>query len=1286
MSSHQTLRRVVIAASLLVAFLFQGTWALAGVTGNIAGTVKDTSGAPVAGVTVQAIAPSQTATATTDAGGHFIILSLSPDTYTLNLTKDQYEPTSIPGQVVFADQTQQVAITLQKKLRQIAHVTSQAGASLVKSGVGGDLYSVNAATQQASAALGGGGSLNSTYSAIASVPGLYVGTGNMGWNQAVVIRGQNPWTTGFEYDGVPVNRAFDQYNTSTETNLGLSELQIYTGGGPGSISSSGISGFINTVIKTGTYPGYASLTGGIGTDAFYHQAAVEAGGSTPDRNFSYYVGVSGYNQAFRYLNDQNGATYMQPGQVYSNYGNYYDGYIFGNLTSQGVVPLCNPGGSGPGTLPDPSPLVNGCLLSYFGLTGFTSFITDREDIVNFHVGIPRANGLRDDIQLLWSGSAERTFTYNSPNESGPGLNATTLAVSGANYQAGVNYPHYNDSITYNLPFGTNVQPGGSGTPALPYQYYMQPNAPAHSFWGALPSNAEDLFNNDTGIVKLQLTHAISDRAYLRVYGYSMFSDWTEDGQNMSSYGYETGVAAPLSPNYNLITHTSGGQLQFADQFNDQNLLTFTGNYTTASTSRLNNTGFLSYNFGPGLYNYFGLSCNPGSILTQPCAHSNPYLASSPIGYISQKNGVFTCWDPATGKPVPCYDSGAYKSTAFNGPTGSAPAGTPATRAGAYWATLWNGNASATYNTVKPQFVNLNLQDEFRPNDKLLINLGVRYDNYDYILPNTDTPADQFYAQIISKYLCWSPTLGTAISPLAPGAFPPPAPVYGGGPGGAPCPNGYKPGAPFTVSSPSSYDIYYYSPRYSVTYTESPDTVWRFSGGRYAEPPLTAAVQYENLSGNAQTLWANFTENGFYSPFHAIPGESSAQYDLSYEHHVHGTDWSFKITPFYGTTSNWEQQSFIGQGFVTQIPVGLYRNYGAELAITKGDFSRNGLSGQLAFTYTKAQTQYQNGIVPNQISLFNKAIMNYNCLTASGYNANKAACNALTYTAPGKCYELYTGPSSGPGYSAVNCNAKPVRNSSGQIIATPVLNPYYNSAPQPLEDTNGWYQGTIYQQLPGLGTAYGIYAQGFASPYVGTLILNYRENKLAITPSIQIQAGTQYGSPVDVTGLDPRVCEFNQGFTGVATTNNPKTCDYRTIVGPGVATSYGYLFIPNPATGQFASPGTYTEPTLATGNIQVSYDVTPRIKLTATATNIFNTCWGGSSTPWSAQYPPAPHTCGYNTNSFYTANYYNGSSPYDKKANGATPLAFEANSDVPTLGNGAGGFNPFNVYLQAQIRL
>ena len=49
-----------------------------------------------------------------------------------------------------------------------------------------------------------------------------------------------------------------------------------------------------------------TATLGIGAPAFYHKRTVEAGGATPDRLFSYYVGIGGYNQDFRYVDQLNG--------------------------------------------------------------------------------------------------------------------------------------------------------------------------------------------------------------------------------------------------------------------------------------------------------------------------------------------------------------------------------------------------------------------------------------------------------------------------------------------------------------------------------------------------------------------------------------------------------------------------------------------------------------------------------------------------------------------------------------------------------------------------------------------------------------------------------------------------------------------------------------------------------------------------------------------------------------------------------------------------------------------
>ena len=387
--------------------------------------------------------------------------------------------------------------------------------------------------------------------------------------------------------------------------------------------------------------------------------------------------------------------------------------------------------------------------------------------------------------------------------------------------------------------------------------------------------------------------------------------------------------------------------------------------------------------------------------------------------------------------------------------------------------------------------------------------------------------------------------------------------------------------------------------------------------------------------------------------------------------------SFKITPYYGLTSNWEQQSFIGQGFVTQVPVGRYQNYGVEAAFTKGDFSRDGFSGQLAFTYTHAYTQYQAGIVPNQVSTLNAAIKNYNAMTKAGGGA--------------QCYQLQLNGSDVP----VACNAAPIYSTSTggkkTLYSTPILNPYYNQPQQGLQDTNGWYPGTIYQLQPVLGPGYGIYSQGYASPYATSLILNYRSHKLAVTPSFQWLAGTYYGSPMDVAGVDPRSCAINQGTTGVATTNNPLDCDYRTLKSAGAAPRFGYLYIPNPIIGSFATIGQFQEPNLALMNMQISYDVTPKLKLQATLTNIFHTCWGGSSNGTSAVYGAGSVYCGYYTNAAYVgsqpgAGWFNGSSPHDTKANGFNPYAWETLPFAPIVNNGVGTYFPFNAYFSAQIKI
>ncbi len=135
--------------------------------------------------------------------------------------------------------------------------------------------------------------------------------------------------------------------------------------------------------------------------------------------------------------------------------------------------------------------------------------------------------------------------------------------------------------------------------------------------------------------------------------------------------------------------------------------------------------------------------------------------------------------------------------------------------------------------------------------------------------------------------------------------------------------------------------------------------------------------------------------------------------------------------------------------------------------------------------------------------------------------------------------------------------------------------------------NGWYpQGVT--ALAGGGLNPNNYSW-FNSPYVTNLVLNYRHAKFAITPSMQIQAGAQYGSPYDVVGEDPRNCAENQGTSGVVAAGSATAlnCDFTQETNVGSAPVYGYLYVPNPQTGKFATPGGFNEPTIAMLNLQLS---------------------------------------------------------------------------------------------------
>jgi hypothetical protein len=445
----------------------------------------------------------------------------------------------------------------------------------------------------------------------------------------------------------------------------------------------------------------------------------------------------------------------------------------------------------------------------------------------------------------------------------------------------------------------------------------------------------------------------------------------------------------------------------------------------------------------------------------------------------------------------------------------------------------------------------------------------------------------------------------------------------------------------------------------------PNTVVRGEVGRYSEPPLSASVQYLNSSGNALTVWNATLPLGFNSPFHPIPLMSSMQSDLSIEHQFHGTDITTKLSPFFDWTAGYQQQAFIGPNFVTQVPVGSFRSYGVEFALSKGDFNREGFSGQLALTYTNAKVRYENTYFgQNQLANVNPAIQQFNSLTKAGGGS--------------PCYTPFNPTTNTPG-APTSCST-----------AGAILNPYYNMAQQPLLDPTGWYApGTT-----GLSPTSNPVVTYFDSPLVTSLILNYKHSNWAITPSFQLSEGSAYGGPYDVVGMDPRACLQNSASAGIAAASpntNPNQCNYLTLQ-TGNASPIpvaGQLFIPNPQTGMFAKPGQFQNPWIGLLNLQLRYDVSPKVTALVTLANLWHTCFGGSKEPWTTgAYAAGANVCGYAQNPLYVSNFYNGTSPTDTAANGVAAQKWLQQSYLPFFAGsvGSGLPIPFNAYLQLQIKL
>jgi hypothetical protein len=360
-------------------------------------------------------------------------------------------------------------------------------------------------------------------------------------------------------------------------------------------------------------------------------------------------------------------------------------------------------------------------------------------------------------------------------------------------------------------------------------------------------------------------------------------------------------------------------------------------------------------------------------------------------------------------------------------------------------------------------------------------------------------------------------------------------------------------------------------------------------------------------------------------------------------------------------------------FSSSVNVGNLTASGVEFQLNKGDFSRNGLAGQLSYTYTYATVKFSNlptgGTVLDGV---NQSIQTYNAYTSY----------CSTHSTDKRCGSTSTGAAAGPCFAPSASGSQNVSSPCSSPGA--FANPYWNAPVQGLYDPGASY--IAYNQLPGTGLS--SVASSYNVPHVATLLLNYRHDRLAITPALQIAAGGRYGSPVEGNGIDPLAVNPANGakcapLSGVSGLNGDPRYPYGGTGLPYDAqTCGGLITTPNFQTGHFDNFGAFREPTSLNGSLQMSYDASNRVTLRLTAANVFTSCFGGTKEPWTNVPNQNVVGCWYSSPGGYVGNVYNP---------GNSIQQFVKNSYAPTLGNVfqqafGGQTNPLQLFLSAQIKL
>lgn len=585
-------RRLPWSITLFMAFV--PLCAAAGTTGVVSGKATDDKSAPVADVRVTVTSPGQTAFAATNATGFYSVLNLSPDTYTVTASKQGYQTFNAYGVTVQADQTNRVDVVMHEAIRTLGRVTTTATSGLISRTVTGDLYTVNAdAINRYQGSAGGAETLYSQNGVVGSLPGVVRTVGSGGGyagNGTLSFRGGSNDQIGFELEGIPLNRSFDSANATAFLTNGLSSLEVYTGGEPADAGRS-MSGYINEIIRRGSYPGGGDITFVIGSPLLTNTMQADIYGGTPNHKFTYYASTLWVNAAYNFgdrSNLDNSGISVPAADLGCGAANAQVNANFGTtFTPCGTVTNYN------------IPISQGAWTSFLNPN---AKMTDTVFNLNWSID---HNGLSDDVQVLYNvGMTINPFLY-----SGPFVDPSTVANCGSSYGAApvfVNPCPASPGLPMSWPYG-RIYTGPVGQPYSANNLYTLTWPSAGGSIDLMPPNYLDTQRTQSSIEKIGYTRALSNSSFLRIYGYEVYSLWNFDQATNAWLGDSF---------YDLHDNATGVTLNYQNQINAQNLVRADVDYLQERSLRYNYApnfpyapnGFNSSDPTIGIF----VSCFPGT--------------------------------------------------------------------------------------------------------------------------------------------------------------------------------------------------------------------------------------------------------------------------------------------------------------------------------------------------------------------------------------------------------------------------------------------------------------------------------------------------------------------------------------------------------------------------------------------------------------------------------------------------------------------------------------------------